>query len=364
MTRRLSLILGIATLLVVLSLGVRPPSSRASSLSRSADGWFAARLYLQGRGDAVELVDSRTALIGSGVLVTVFPWGGSAAIGDVEPVLDQLADGNVVMIGTSDRGGVQQDLLFEALDLEVTRLREKPPLGLRRWFAYQRQTTVLAGPAVDGEIEIQSPTWGVVVPEDAEVLFGDVDQQVVGFSVDRQRGTLVVIPAAVLDNAGFSADGGASLLESLRARMRLNVTTERELVWRFDEYHHGLRSETGRGGLRSTAVLAWIAQLALIYAIAVYSLAKPFGSSWAPAERVSESTGRFLRGLGRTHRRLARFNEAAQTMLTRSLVYDARFTPSSELHRQASAVDSGADLLRFAAALHQAKRQLKGDQPR
>ncbi len=363
MIRRLSLILGIAALLIVLALGVRQPTSRASSLSRSADGWLAARLYLQGRGDAIELVDSRSALVGSGVLVTVFPWSGSPPFGDVEPFLDHLAAGGVAMVGISDRGGVQQDLLLESLDLEVKRLREAPPLGLRRWFAYQRQTTVLKGPAVEGVIAIRSPTWGVVAPEDAEVLFSDVDQRVVGFSVDRQPGRLVVVPAAVLDNAGFRTDGGASVLESLRAQLPRGDDGAPKLAWRFDEYHHGLRSKTAEGGYRGTAVLTWIAQLALIYALVVYSLARPFGSSWAPAERVSESTGRFLRGLGRTHRRLARFNEAAQAMLSRSLVHDSRFTPSAQLHQQASQVDSGSDLLRFAEALYQAKRQLKGDQP-
>lgn len=362
MTRRVALTLGIVALLVVLALGVRAPSTPASSLSRSANGWLATRLYLEGRGDAVELIDNRSRRAGSGVLVTVFPWAGSLLESDVEPVLDHLRVGGSAVVGVSDRGGPQQEALFGALDLEIQRLREEPPLEPRAWFAYQRQTAVLEGRALDRPIEIRAPTWAVVPPQDAEILFEDPTGELAGFSVDQRRGRLIVVPAAVLDNAGLHTDGGASLLEFLRTELATGVAGGQAPAWHFDEYHHGLRAEsTEAASYRGTAVMVWIGQLALLYALAVYGLARRFGSSWALPERLSESTARFLRGVARTHRRLGRFNEAAQTLITRTRIYDRRLSPSNALFDQARSVDSGGKLLAFATALHRAQKLSKGD---
>jgi hypothetical protein len=144
-----------------------------------------------------------------------------------------------------------------------------------------------------------------------------------------------VLPAAILANGGVGAPAAADLLETLRTGLGGE--------WSFDEYHHGLTgvvSEAAVGGRRVFDL--WLLHLAVVYLLALLSLARPFGPVWSDPPVRSGSAATFLRGLGALHRRLGHDREATALLVARAHELDPR-TPARDA--------AGADLLSLAQAM-------------
>ncbi len=343
MSRNLRLVVILAGAgVVLLSIGLRPELGTPSSLSKTADGWLAARLYLEGRGDTVELLDhSDVANIGSGTLVTVFPWS-SPYLGDsAESYWSHVRAGGNLIIATGVANTVLQEQVLDRFGFATTTIRGKPPLRYTDWRRYHRQTANLVSANSQHEIQIPLPRDAAVSPSGADVLFEDQRSGISVFAQDVGRGTVVVLPAAVLDNSGFRNDAGPVLLEELRRRY--------DNSWVFDEYHQGLRAQTsGEMTAIGAATRAWTIQILMLYVVALVALWRPFGGSWPAPQRSAGATAQYLLGLGATHQRLNHFGDAAKHLLARLQLYDRRFSATQTMTNRADGVSSGAELVSLA----------------
>ena len=319
----------------------------ASALSRDADGWLAARRYLEGRGAGVVLHDGPlTALPGGDVLVLTFPWQHRIENGEREALGRFLRRGNTVLLAYSGRfGAAREAQILETLQLEPIAARPRPPLTPGRWWAYQNATWELTATEVAPglpPIRLGALRAAPAAPAGARVLYRRPDGGTpLVFDYPLHGGRVVALPAALLSNARIAAAGNADLLESL-----LGWNGER---WIFDEFHHGL---IGAEALpETTSRFAWdlfIGHLTLIYILGLAALARRFGPSWQAAPVVQGSTSSFLRDLGTLHHDLDHHRDAARLLLDRARAYEPRLSFDETLSERARQVADARGLVELA----------------
>jgi hypothetical protein len=182
---------------------------------------------------------------------------------------------------------------------------------------------------------VRAYSRGLDAPEDAAVLAREPDGRPAAFVFTRHRGRVAVLPAGLVANAALAQPGAADLLETLRAGLPGR--------WTFVEHPHGLAAPGSATATASRRVFdLWLAHLAVVYALGVLALARPFGPVWSDPPPRTGSAAAFLRGLGGLHRALGHEPRAAELLLARSRELDPR------LAARASALPPGAGLLALA----------------
>jgi hypothetical protein len=295
-----------------------------SAQSRAAAGWAAARLYVQARGTPVVLIDRplAEALGPPGVLALVFPWQ-RWELSELRPLLLRhlQAGGDIVFAYSGEQPHpAGEGRVAEALGLDQTTLRPRPPLGPFAWRAFAATEWELRPPG-DADparaIRVRAFAHGFKAPADATTLLADAEGRALAFAFPRLRGRVVALPAALLANAGVGSRAAADLLETLRVGLRG--------AWSFDEYHHGLTAAVTPASVASRRVFdLWLLHLAVVYLLALLALARPFGPVWSEPTVCSGSAATFLRGLGALHRRLGHEREAAALLVARARELDPR----------------------------------------
>jgi hypothetical protein len=149
------------------------------------------------------------------------------------------------------------------------------------------------------------------------------------------RGTVVALPAEALSNARLGSPAHGGLLETLRGWLGG--------PWVFDEYHHGLVEAAAE--LPSATRLGFdlmLAQLGLVYLVAVAALARRLGPAWRERPPLIGSAAVFLLRLGSLHHRLGHHRAGAELLLRRAGELDRRFTPDPDLVALAGRGDAAA----------------------
>ncbi len=344
-------LLGAAFALGVLALLVTAPAGADSStLSRSGSGWLAARKYLEARGCRVALLDRglEAGAAPGGVLVLGFPWQSDEDRDGWQAALDrQLRSGGTLVFAYSGNlFELSEQRVAELLELGWDERRGRVPLHPLRWREFAAEEWALVGePAAKGRLRPGRVTALRRVPrapERASVLARDAVGRPLAFSVPRQRGLVVVLPAEALSNARLAQPGNADLLETLRVGLGD--------VWAFDEFHHGLRPPLTPGDVGAQRVLLlFLAQLVFVYVLVALAIARRFGPAWHEGVPTSGSAAGFLVGLGSLHQRLGHEREAAPLLLLRARALDGRLVLPSvpEAERR--------DLLRLARRVGEAQ---------
>jgi hypothetical protein len=362
------LLLLLATVAATLLLR-RPGVARGSALSRGADGWLAARRYLETRGAKVAILDrelaagavgpdaagrepapgepradpataSRTAAAARpGVLVVTLPWQ-TPGRADFDDQLDlHLRHGGDILLAYSGEDSDQD--LAGVLGLSFRQART-PPLGWWSWRAFARREWDLQPAGFPARpVRVWAPRVLPEPPAGAEVLFLSPRGAPVVAAFRRLRGRVVLLPMDALTNARLAEAGNAGpaghagnadLLETLLRRLGRD--------WTFDEYHHGFAvgaaAGAAGGGSLGLAFDLLLAHLTLLYLLAVLALARRQGPPWSEPPPVAGSAGAFLLGLGTLHDRLGHHAAAAWLLLARSRELDRDLLLPAELERRAA----------------------------
>lgn len=309
--------LGLVAVILVLLAG-RDFGASSSSLSRDAGGWLAARRYLEARGAEVHLLDRALSDGPSGgVLVLAFPWQQAVTGDEIQALGDFLRAGHTVILAYSGEPlEVREARVLEALALEASDVRSRPPLNPFEWWSYHRESWLLEPSFEHGSpIRVPAIRRAPLAPESADVFYIDGEDRPLVFAYPLHRGKVVVLPAGMLSNAWISEAGNADFLETLRDGLGE--------VWTFDELHHGLVAVDAAAS--SPTKFAWdlfITHLALIYVLGVVSLGRRFGPAWGERPAAAGSTASFLRQLGALHHKLGHHGQAAALLVERARALD------------------------------------------
>jgi hypothetical protein len=315
----------------------RGGEARGSSLSRGADGWLAARCYLEARGARVRLLDQPLdRFSGGGVLVETFPWqaGGSSA-GTLAGLGEQLEGhlrrgGDLVLAYSGELQGSAEILALEGLGLSLREAR-RPTLDPLRWRAFSHREWDLRPAGGAGEaIRVWAPRQVPDLPKGASPLFRSPGGRAVIALLQRYRGRILLLPADTFANARLGNGGNADLLETLRRRFGDR--------WTFDEYHHGLAAAAtaaASAAFGRTLDLVLV-HLVVLYLAALWTLSRRFGPAWSEPAAATGSAGSFLLGLGALHHRLGHHAEAARRLLARVRELDRDAALHPDLDRLAA----------------------------
>jgi hypothetical protein len=346
----------LALLVAIAILASGRSEARGSVLSRGPGGWLAARRYLEARGVRVRLLDQPLDPQTSGVLVTAFPWqqGLSQAAGEqLDAYLRR--GGTLVLAYSGDPESPWEDMVLKGIDVAFGEVR-KATLNPLRWRRFSREEWDLrpaSGLAAGGEpLRIWAPRAAPSLPKAVQALYRGPGGEPLVATLSYYRGTIWFVPADAFANARLGqagSAGNADLLETLRRRLGDE--------WTFDEYHHGF---TGRP-LPETVALGRtldliLLHLTVLYLVAVWTLARPFGPAWSERPVVTGSTGAFLLGLGAIHHRLGHHREAAKKLLARVRELDRELPLPAGLDVQAE--DAGAR--GFVALAREVARRRRG----
>ncbi|MEE8523104.1 MAG: DUF4350 domain-containing protein [Thermoanaerobaculia bacterium] len=344
--------LGLAAAILVLLAG-RGFGASSSALSRDASGWLAARRYLEARGADVHLLDRALSDSPSGgVLVLAFPWQQAVTEDEIHALGDHLRAGNTVVLAYSGEPlELREARVLEALALEASDIRSRPPLNPFRWWSYHRESWLLEASFEPGSpIRVPAFRRAPTAPESADVLYRDGEDRPLVFAYPLHRGKVVVLPAGVLSNAWIAAAGNADFLESL-----LDWLGE---DWIFDEVHHGLVAADAAAA--SPTKFAWdlfIAHLALIYVLGVVSLGRPFGPAWRERPAAAGSTASFLRQLGALHHQLGHHGQASALLVERAKALDPDLPIAEDLPPGGDTRREKKRLLETARRIYHAQRR-------
>ena len=381
----------------------------SSTLSKGADGWLGLRRALQ-EGDRPtrllkrpwHLITATTATTAAAeitsaevsseaeldfdpldvdetLLVTAFPWQRGAGEDELRGLNDWLRRGGTVVVAYSDVfPGPWEGRVLEGLGMGGReRLRPAAPWSPISWWAYRTQRWTLepepaAGPLP--RLELGAVDRAPLPPDGAHILYRrppledetsaatkagsapsvrdpSYDAPAMIFTFERLGGRVLVLPARLWSNGELLKAGNLASVEGLAGRLGVGADT----AWCFDEYHHGsvdaalVRSEVDR--------LPWdlfFLHLGLLYGLALWTLARPFGPVWQERPAHAGSTAAFLESLGSFHHRLGHHRDAARRMRTRLLDLYPRWsedTPDLPTAAQADAVSSGRELVAFARRL-------------
>ncbi len=352
-----------AGVLVVLLLGAmllrRKFSAGPSSLSRDADGWLAARAYLEKRGHRALLSDRPLdrALAGD-ALVLAFPTASSVDPVQLAALKARLWRGDDVVFGYSGQEGVAETEIAKELRLSFRKnVRGRPPLNPVRWYAFASETWKLTpdpelGPDAR-EVVVSAPRERPEAPAGARILYRGPGGVPAAFELASGRGRLFVIPADALSNGRLGNPGNADLLESLSATLGNSIV--------FDEYHHGLVAPditAESGSVRSLDLL--LVQLVLLYLLAAWALAKRFGPAWREPTPIASSTTTFLHGLGELHRRLGHSGDAALRLVESAEALNPRLAVPAAV-RRAAAHAGPEDLVKVARTVSRLQGRRRAD---
>lgn len=347
--------------IVLVALFGRSGVAAGSSVSRGAGGWLAARKYLEARGARVTLWrEPLGQLSGDGVLVVTFPWQTAPSLEAAEGLEAHLRrGGDLVLAYSGSDAGMAELLVLEAIGLSPEEVRKPPlsPLAWRRFVREEWELRPVSG-ALSGEVapvRVWAPRFVPELPKGAQALYQDPAGRPVIAMVQRLRGRIWLLPVDALANARLGG-GNADLLESLLASLGPQ--------WTFDEYHHGLavvRAEE-RGSFERILDLVLV-HLAVLYGLAVLTLARRFGPPWREPPVVAGSAGSFLLGLGALHHRLGHHREAAQRLLERARELAPDIAVPEELARRAETADSRGlvEVARAVVRLRRGRPILAGD---
>jgi hypothetical protein len=324
-------------------------------LSRSAQGWMAARRVLEEQGVAVEIVDrpldDHTAT--SGVLVMTFPWQ-RASFPDTDALEAYLRRGGTILLAYSgERYSRSEIVVFRAVGTDLEMGRPDPPLTPRAWRAWALEEWRLE-PAEDLAGLRPARVFAMReiprAPASARVFHRDADGRAIAFSFPRERGRVYMLPSEMLANGRLSEPGNADWLVTLAASI--------EGPWRFDEFHHGLvaadvKPEPGAVDTGRFMDL-YLGQILFVYLLGVLTLVRRFGPAWRDVPAVGSSVAGFLVGLGAVHVRSRHHAEAAEALLERAARLDGRARVAE------AAVDGPPAFLELARTVGRSQRRTKG----
>lgn len=325
-----------------------------SSLSPAPNGLLAARLYLESRGAAVELLERPPAVgeLDGRVLILAGPFQRSFDEPSLRAVGDHLRRGGRVVYGYS-AGELEghEKALRENLGLEPPRpARGETPLAPRAWLEF-RQAEFRLEPAPESPLRrplaLRAFDESPPPPAAAEVLFsGGPNAAGLVYRYALHQGEVLALPAPLLSNAELHRAGNADLLE-------LVLAGGQEIV--FDEMRHGMaKIEEAAPGAR----LGWnifLLQVALLYLAAVWALGRSFGPAWTEQIPTLGSAASFFEQLGSLHQKYRHQQGAARSLIERARALDP--TLPAELGDRK--VVSGDDFLALAreVARHQNSRR-------
>ncbi len=344
---------GLLLLLLTVLLGVlfvisggKGVGASGSSLSRGATGWLAAAQAVSNLGGGVLRLDRPLEAgeldPGEDLLVMVLPWqrpGPEALIA----ARAHLRAGGHLLIGYS--GGTLapgEDELLSGLAVATARreLDRLPlaPLAWRREASRPRHLRHGARVAGGDPLRVPPLDRGPVAPGSGlrwRVLFEDESGQPASVRWRHPLGgTLWLIPSSLLSNAWLAQGGNARFLVEL-----VDTLPQR---WVIDEYHHGLLSPAVRRqqpGRRALGVL--IAQLGVLYLLAVWALARRWAPVWPSVATVSSSHEEFLLAVGRLHRRLGHHRDGARALIERVEEAQPGLRVPAALRRRADSLEPG-----------------------
>jgi hypothetical protein len=336
-----------------LLLAGRDLQAAGSALARGSHGWLAARLYLEARGTATELLraplgEARAAATAAaarspGTLVLVFPWQAHALDVEVHVLREHLQSGGDLLLAYSSEPtpGTVERLVLSSFGA-FTDVLEPPSLSPLAWWREARapwrlqpaRRWRLAGSDTAAVMELRRRGWLPTLGPGRALLLGPEDR-VVAAAWRVGRGRVVALPAELLCNARLAAPANAALLETLRGWLRG--------PWRFDEYHHGL-VEPGRAVPAATrrGFDLLLAQLGLLYVIAALALGRRLGPAWRERPPLAGGAAGFLLRLGALHHRLGHHRAGAELLLRRAAELDRRFAPQEQLVGLAARGDAAA----------------------
>lgn len=344
------LFFGLALAGIVLMTGRGGTAGGGSAASPSPGGLLAARLYLESRGAAVELLDqplSPAALEGRTlVLAGPFqrPFDGEAR----SALREHLRRGGRVIYGyTTGLVLGPEGVLQDELGLgKPEDLRDPPPLAPWRWKRHRDEIFRLepepAAP-LRRSLEVAAFDRAPKPPDGAQVFYraGAKMEPVVFEYPLQQEGRVLVLPAALLANAELAHAGNADLLELILAGAPAGIA--------FDELRHGVAKIEESGPDVRLGWNAFLLQVLLIYLTAVWALGRSFGPAWAERIPALGSTAAFFEQLGSLHERFRHHQGAARSLVERARALDPQ-VPAELADRP---VKKAADFLRLAREVAQ-----------
>lgn len=323
----------------------RSGEAQGSSVSRGPSGWLAARKYLEARGAQVTLWrEPLDRFSGGGVLVVAFPWQHGPLMTASDPIEAHLQrGGDVVLAWSGDSVNSREMVVLEELGLSPDEVR-KAPLNPFTWRKFVREEWELR----PGGVKIWAPRQMPELPKNPEVLYRAPSGRPAVVRLQRNRGSLWLLPADALANARLGEPGNADLLEMLLAQLGRQ--------WTFDEYHHGLVAVEAEGNKTFERILDLVMiHLAILYGLAVLTLSRRFGPPWKEPPVVTGSVAPFLVGLGTLHHRLRHHGEAARRLLERTRELSPDLAIPDGLARRAESAGP-QDLVEMARTLVQLRR--------
>lgn len=339
------------TAALVLLWGAPPNPDGASALSRRPLGLWTAAAYLEARGVTVTRRDATLlAQRPSGALLLAFPARAPFAPEELVALRRHVAGGGVVALAYSGQdAGPAEEQAADELGVELEEVRHNPHLWPPAWWRFERAEWRLE--TGEGEpartIVMRAPRFLPVRTGQRTVFLRGPAGEEVGFSFTLRRGLVVVLPAELLANCRLGQPGAVDLLEGLASALPGR--------WELDEWRHGLRPPAAvpqwTGSLAFDLLLV---QLALVYAAAVWMLARPLGTPWRDEVAAQGSVASFLLSLGRLHDRLRHHREAGRAMAQRASELDAE--AGKRLGPQDAEAAGGAELLALATRVAAAQR--------
>ncbi|MCB1034463.1 MAG: hypothetical protein KDD47_11585 [Acidobacteria bacterium] len=337
-------------LLTVMAAIASRKTAGPSVLSSGADGWLAARRYLEARGLETR-VENRplTADRPEKVWVTAFPWQQPPPDLRLLPLREFVRRGGTLFLGYSgQRKAGKESQVFSQLDAPLVEAGPEPPLSPLAWWRAESQEWSLLPESQDSTRKGRVSVLGTVpqAPKAARVLYRlEEGGRPVAFSFEVGQGRIVLFPSEALSNSRLAAPGNADLLEALIAL----VPTA---PWTFDEFAHGLEPPRQRQASDSPRIAfdLFVGHLALLYVLALAAWMRRFGPPWQDPPIKAGSAATFLRGLGSLHHRLGHHRRAAELLQERTrALYPRRPVPN-----QAAALAEKGDarsLVRLARLL-------------
>jgi len=322
-----ALVAGICLLAILFA--PRSGSAGPSSLSASKSGWAAARRYL-------ELEACRSSSNGrplssahlEGTLVIALPEDGLRETEDLAAMVRHVrAGGDILLAFSGERPRPGERSLFDSLGLKLQQVRGDPPLSPARWYRYVTAVWDLQAeeePETVRPVRVHAPRWIPSARGSAQVLYRGPEKEPMVFLFRFGRGRVVVVPADALSNSRLSNPGNADLLESLRASLGPQLV--------FDEYTHGYSTPGVERGISPFPFDLLVAQLGLLYLLAVLALSWGFGATWKQTAPRTGSTASFLTGLASRHRQLKHFRRAAELLLSRVRQLDPSIPDPGDVH--------------------------------
>ncbi|NOZ95341.1 MAG: hypothetical protein GXP47_11495 [Acidobacteria bacterium] len=343
----------VAGALAALLLVSRPAGlDEASSVSRRSGGLLLARRYLESRGVRCTTFTGRVGKNGPGSasLVVAFPATGRPRRAGLLRLKRWISGGGtLVVLFDHTFPGVAQKETLEALGVATRPIWRREELNPFRWWTRVRRPWRLSSPVANTPIVLSSEARVALKPHAGDVILLEEPKHnaVLGLARTVGRGRLVILPSEVLSNGRLLEGGNADLLEWLGRRLPSPDVA-------FDEGIHGLGAPAKRGAEGTPMADALLAQLALLYLLAIVALARRQGPPW-PEEAVrGSSVGGLLLRLGAVHRRMGHHADAARVMVERAAAFGGWDSVPADLQEIPPRLD-GPGLIRLAQRV--ARRQ-------